>query len=213
MASIPHGILGPLIGRIGPVTGYERYNQTILRSRKNNVVFKHTPNRTAQQHKITLCNTFTKAFTNTGFFNKTFPAYGGKGNGYNRATSAIMNQALTGTYPILQLNYSKLLIAKGKLPAAENATAVAAANETIQFSFTDNSNTGTASATDKAVLVAYCEALQQAVFTLNGGLRQNETAILQASHFKGYTVETWVAFLSDDETNASDSVYTGSINL
>lgn len=213
MATIPQGILGALIGRIGPISGQMRNNQNILRSRRNNVVFKQTAPRTAQQEKMKICNRFTNAFSNTGFFGKTFPAYGDKGSGYNRATKAIMNRALVGTYPNIQLNYANVLVAQGKIPAAENATAVADNNANIQFSFTDNSNTGTAAATDKVVLVAYAEALNQIVFSLHAGLRKDATAMLHANVFKGYTVQTWIAFLSNDETNASDSVYTGSISL
>lgn len=213
MAKIPQGILGAIIGTIGPVTGYMRDNQNILRSRRSNVKFTYTTPRTAQQQKIRLCNSFTKAFSGTGFFGKTFPAYGSTGSGYNRATSAMMHQALVGTYPNLQLNYAKLLIAKGMLPGAENARAVAGKNQTIHFRFTNNSDTGTAADTDKIILVAFAPALQQAVFSLHAGLRKDGAAILQAAAFTGYTVETWIAFLSNDETNASDSVYTGSINL
>jgi len=99
------------------------------------------------------------------------------------------------------------------LPGAENATAVADENGNIHFSFTDNSNTGTASGFDKVIAVAYCEALQQAEFRLNAGLRKDGEAVLNAGVFKGYEVETWIGFLSSDETNASDSVWTGKISL
>ena len=102
-------------------------------------------------------------------FSKTFPAYGSTGTGYNRATSAIMNQALVGSYPQLHLSYPKLLIAKGMLPGAEEASAVAADDGSICFRFTDNNNTGTASGADKIVLVVYAPVLQQALFSLHAG--------------------------------------------
>src|SRR3954469_19541011 len=124
-----------------------------------------------------------------------------------------MNQALVGTYPDMQLSYAKVLISKGILPGAENATAVADENGNIHFSFTDNSDTGTASPYDKVIAVAFCEALQQAIFSLNAGLRKNGEAILNTSMFKGYEVETWIGFLSGDEMNASDSVWTGRVGL
>jgi hypothetical protein len=99
------------------------------------------------------------------------------------------------------------------LPGAENAAAVADENGNIHFSFTDNSETGTASSNDKVIVVAYAEALQQAVFRLNAGLRKDGEAVLDASVFKGYEVETWIGFLSSDETNASDSVWTGRVGV
>ena len=213
MAKTNTGILGAFVGTIGPVTGYVRGGQNILRSSTSTVKYKYTPLRTEQLEKIKVCNRFTKAFTGTGFFNKSFPAYGSTGNGYNRAISALLNQALAGTYPGIHLSYPQVLISKGKLPPAIHAAAVPMENANIYFSFTDNSNTGTASVNDKLILVAYAEALQQAVFSLQAGLRKNCEAVLDASALKGYAVETWIGFLSSDETNASNSVYTGSVQL
>ena len=213
MATTSQGILGAFTGKIGPVTGYVRNGQNILRTSTSTVQYKHTPLRTAQLHKIFLCNRFTKAFTGTGFFNKSFPAYGSRGNSYNRATGALLNQAITGTYPDMYLNYAQVLISKGKLPAAENATATVMENGNIHFSFIDNSNTGTAAANDKIIVVAYAEALQQAIFSLNAGQRKDGEAVLLTGLFKGYAIDTWIGFLSNDETNASDSCWTGRIAL
>ena len=213
MAKTREGILGAFIGTIGPVTGYVRGGQNILRSSTSTVKYKRTPLRAAQLEKIRVCNRFTKAFSQTGFFTKTFPAYGSTGNGYNRVTSALMSQALTGNYPGIRLSYPLVLISKGKLPPAEHAAAAAMDNGNIYFSFTDNSETGTASPTDKIILVAYAEEQQQAVFNLHAGLRKDCEAVLQAGMLKGCNVETWIGFLSSDETNAANSVYTGSIRL
>jgi hypothetical protein len=213
MAKTNTGILGAFVGTIGPVTGYVRSGQNILRSSTSTVKYKYTPLRTEQLEKIKVCNRFAKAFTRTGFFNKTFPAYGSAGNGYNRVMSALLNQALAGSYPDIHLSYPQVLISKGKLPPASYAAAAAMEDGNIYFSFTDNSDTGTASASDKVILVAYAESLKQAVFSLQAGLRKNCEAVLEASMLKGYTVETWIGFLSNDETNASNSAYTGSMQL
>src|SRR4051794_32621242 len=115
----------------------------IIRPSVNGVNYKPTPKRIVQQQKMRLCNGFTKPFSNTGFFDKAFPAYGASNNGCNRATSALLNKAIAGTYPDLQLSYTKVLISKGMLPGAENVVAVTDVNSNIHFSFTDNSDTGT----------------------------------------------------------------------
>jgi uncharacterized protein DUF6266 len=213
MATTHEGIFGGFTGTIGAVTGYMRNGQNILRSSTSNVRYRRTALRSVQLEKIKLCNSFTKAFTGTGFFNKTFPAYGHTGNGYNRATSALMNQAITTSGGSVQLAYPKVLVCKGMLPGAEGAAAVLLPGGNLQFTFTDNSHTGTAGNGDAIVLVAYCPALKQAVFTLNAGHRKDGTAILNAAAFKGYTVETWIGFLSNDTLNASDSFYTGAFGV
>ena len=213
MARTTQNVLGAFVGTIGPVTGYVRNGQNILRSSKSDVKYKPTSLRAAQLEKVKLCNRFTKAFSRTGFFSKSFPAYGNTGNGFNRVTSVLMNQAIVGSYPDLHLAYPQVMISKGKLPGAEHPAAAVMENGDLYFSFTDNSETGTASTNDKIILVAYVEALQQAIFTLHAGLRKNCEAVLSTSVFKGHTVETWIGFLSDDEANASDSFYTGSHKL
>jgi hypothetical protein len=213
MATINEGILGSFRGSIGPVTGYIRNGQNILRSSTSHVKYKRTALRSAQLEKIKLCNNFTTAFSRRGFFNKTFPAYGAKGTGHNRCTSAILNRAIVNIGGVLQLSYANILVAKGMLPQAEGAHSELIATDILQFTFTNNSSTGTAAADDAVVLVAYCTGLQQAVFALNAGRRAEGIAALNVAAFKGYTVETWIAFLSSDEKNASDSVYTGQFSL
>lgn len=213
MAKTNTGILGSFVGTIGPVTGYLRNGQNILRSSTSNVRYKHTALRTEQLEKIKVCNRFTKAFSRTGFFNKAFPAYGSYGTGYNRVTSVLMNQALLGNYPDIHLSYPQVMISKGKLPQALHAAATTMTDGNIYFSFSDNSDTGTAAATDKVILVAYCEALNHAMFSLSAATRKDCEAVLKTSPLKGYAVETWIGFLSNDETNASDSFYTGRLEL
>ena len=213
MAQTNQGILGSFTGTVGPVTGYTRNGQNIMRTSSSRVQYKHTALRTAQLEKIKVCARFTTAFTGTGFLNRSFPAYGNTGNGYNRATSVLMSQALIGEYPDIKLSYPLVMVSKGKLPAAAHAAAVPMEGSYIYFSFTDNSDTGIASSSDTVILVAYAAAIQQAVFTLYGGMRKDCEAVLNTALFKGNVVETWMGFLSKDEKDASDSVYTGKILL
>jgi hypothetical protein len=99
MGTIINGILGSFTGTAGPVSGYMRNGKNFVRSRRRKSAAPMTPKRLAQQQKIKVCNEFTRPFCGTGFFNKTFPAYGHSGTSFNRATSAIMNLAVVGTYP------------------------------------------------------------------------------------------------------------------
>ncbi len=210
MAKIPEGILGALIGRAGTVSGYMRNGQNILRTSTRRKDKKITPKRTAQRQKIKVCNDFTKAFTGTGFFNKSFPAYGDTGTGYNRATSTLMNLAITGSYPDTFISYPLVLISKGPLPGAENASAEVNNESNILFSWIDNCGTGTAKADDRIIAVAYFPALKQVMYSLNAGIRSDCFAILQTNKMQGYTAETWIGFLSNDEKDTANSVYTGS---
>ena len=63
------------------------------------------------------------------------------------------------------------------------------------------------------MLVAFCPETGRSVYLMEGGLRSGLTQTLDTSIFAGKTVETWLAFLSADKKQSSDSVYTGSITL
>jgi len=211
MARKSSGILGDFIGTIGPVTGFMRNGHNFLRSSTSSVKNKGTALQLAQQQKIDVCTRFVKVFTGTGFLNKSFPAYGHTGTGYNRAMGALMSRALTGAYPGIQLNYQEVLISRGRLPAAQGAKVIKKANSILQFTFTDNSADGIASAKDTAILVAYAPDIQQAVFGLYNGFRKDKKASLNVAALKGHAVETWIGFLSADTNDASNSVWVGRV--
>jgi hypothetical protein len=172
-----------------------------------------TPKRLAQQQKITVCNEFTRPFCGTGFFNKTFPAYGHTGTGFNRATSAIMNLAITGTHPDTAIDYPQVLISQGPLPPAKNPMTAVSTDGTILFSWEDNTGTGTAKPGDKVVLVAYFPATKSALFRIGAAVRKDGQAILEAYSMQGETAQTWIGFISSDEKDAADSVYCGKVMI
>jgi hypothetical protein len=209
MAKIPEGVIGALIGRVGPVSGYLRNGENILRSAHSRSDRKVTPARTAQRAKIKICNDFTRAFSGTGFFNRTFPSAAGCGTGYNRATSAIMNLAITGNFPDTRIDYLNILISKGALPPPEKAAASINGDENIFFNWEDNTGNGTAKSDDKVIMVAYFPGLNQAVFSIGNGCRGDGHSSLNIYGMKGYAAETWLGFLSSDEKNASCSSYSG----
>ena len=212
MAILTQGILGPVIGKTGPVVSYIRFGQNITRSRsdskKNRI---ETPKRKTQRDKIKVCNEFTSRFSGTGFFNRSFPAYDHRGSGYNRATSAIMNKAVVSN-PEVILSYPKVLISQGPIPPVDYASALVNAAGNIQFNWTDNTGTRTAKENDTAILVAYFRESKEVVYAFSEATRKSGTATLEINSKQG-TAETWVGFLSADEKNAADSIYAGSIIL
>ncbi len=106
-----------------------------------------------------------------------------------------------------------MLISKGPLPSAENASALVNTEGNILFNWTDNSATGTAKANDKVILVAYFPADRQIIYTLNAATRIDCDAVLVTNEMKGHAAETWIGFLSNDERDAANSVYTGGFTL
>jgi Family of unknown function (DUF6266) len=210
MAILTQGILGKVVGKTGPVVSYMRFGQNISRSkgstRKNRI---ETPARKTQREKIKVCNDFTRAFSGTGFFNKSFPAYGHTGSGYNRVTSSIMNLAIVQA-PAIAIAWPKVLISKGPVAPVDYASALVNDEGNIAFTWTDNSGDGTAKKNDIAIMVAYFPEEKKAFYTFSDAERKDEKAVLDVESQKGMA-QTWLGFLSADEMNSANSVYCGEV--
>ena len=105
-----------------------------------------------------------------------------------------------------------MLISKGQIASAEFAETITDTEGNIVFNWTDNAGTGTAKGNDKAVLVAYFPESREAVFQFSEAIRSDGYAILELNSKKG-VAETWLGFLSADEKNAANSIYTGRVNV
>ena len=209
---IPNHTLSVLLGKLVPVTGYGRNVESIFRQASSGRNRTIVSERTIFHEKIKLCNDFTRAFQGTGFFNKTFPSYGERGTGYKRAISTIMDQAITGSYPHIRISYQHVLVSKGLLAGAVKAAAADNEEHNILFNWSDNTGTGQAKATDRVILVAYFPALKQVIYSMDA-IRKDCRAHLETNTMEGHNAETWIGFISDDEKDAADSRYTGTIYL
>ena len=182
MARIPSGVLGALIGKAGPVSGYMRNGENIIRTAAKRKDPKTTPLRTAQRQKIKVCNEFTRPYSGTGFFNRTFPSYGARNTGYNRTTSTLLHLAINGTYPDTEISWPQVLISKGPLPTAINAKSTLNDAGDISFTWDDNSGLGTAKENDKVVVVAYFPETMEAVFQIGNAVSSTQTAPHEIGH-------------------------------
>ena len=213
MAKLPQGILGPLVGSAGPVTGYLRLGAPVLRSRPRTNTYQSTPARTTQQRKLQVVLPFIKSFTGTGFFKKSFPVGTEGSTGYNRALSQTMNGALVDSGEDIILSYPLVLISRGSLPKAEQPTVAVEADGNLRFCWADNSTTGKAKATDAVLLVAFFPELGRVICSIAAGCRGDREALLQTHTLRGYKAETWMGFINETATDAADSVYTGTVQL
>ncbi|MEO7316841.1 MAG: DUF6266 family protein, partial [Ginsengibacter sp.] len=63
------------------------------------------------------------------------------------------------------------------------------------------------------ILVAFFPEKNEAVFSICDAKRADGHCLLETKVFKGFIAETWIGFLSNDEKDASDSVYAARVAL
>ena len=105
-----------------------------------------------------------------------------------------------------------MLISRGDLPPAANPVTAINGDAELQFNWEDNSGIGQAGATDACICVVHCPGFSMTLFTKGTSTRQSGSFVFgDAKQFKGKQVETWLAFISADGKEVSDSVYTGNL--
>ena len=210
MATYDKGILGPVNGTVGTVVGSSWKGIDYIRSKGGKRGSKSSAKQQAQMAKFSFVGKFIKSMT--GLFRVTFKAYADKKTEHNYVFAYTIANALTGAYPAFALNYQRALVAQGSLPNGGNPAAVKDGPGQIKYSWTDNSGNGIAKSDDKAILVAYCEDLNQCEFKVPGADRQAGSDTLAVSLFSGKQVQTWLSFISENG-NIATSSFTGVVNV
>jgi hypothetical protein len=210
MGRITKGILGGFSGTVGTVIGGSWKGIDYMRSQPSRRSASSTQRQLEQRMKFSLITKFQA--TMNGLLNESFRSYAVRMTGANSALSYNIRNAITGTYPDFEIDYSLALVSRGDLPNAQNPAAGVGAGAVVAFEWTNNAGTGKAANNDLAVLVVYCPA-KQACAWLEGGERQDEEASITVSNFAGEVVQTWIAFFSADGRETSTSIFTGQLSL
>ncbi len=210
MGTISKGILGGFSGKVGTVIGGSWKGIAYMRSQPGRRSFTPSEAQLAQQAKFALVMRFLQPMSS--LLEATFNNFAVRMTGINSALSYNIQNAVTGTYPALAIDYSLALVARGDLPNALSPAVTAGAGGILTFSWTNNSGSGIASASDMAVLVAYCPALRQAVYDVSG-TRGDVTGDLDASVFSGQLVETWISFMTQSGKKSATSIFTGEVTV
>ena len=209
MGTIKKGILGGFSGKVGTVVGGSWKGIAYMRSLPQKVKNPRTDGQMSQRTKFALALNILKPMT--PFLRTSWKLYAHKQTPMNAAMSYTLANAISGAYPDYEIDPSKVLVSRGALTPAANASA-AATGGNIEIVWDDNSGVGSAKQTDKALIAIVNFAKNEAVTDTAGVERQEgtQTVALPADWF-GDSVEVYLGFISEDKKEVANSVYLGSI--
>ena len=209
MGRIQKGILGGFQGTVGTVEGSSWKGIQVMKSKKTKTKRPPTDKQLVQRDKFSLVLKFISSFGKLTSICFSNPAE--QMTGRNLAFQYSIKNAVTGAFPNIAIDYSKVLLSKGNLQNAVSPTVTSAGGGIVKFGWGDNSGIPMANADDKCVMALYCPELHKAVYTWDGATRHTGAATINAGIFLGKTVETWIAFISADGKEPSASVFTGQL--
>ena len=210
MGKINQGILGGVSGKVGNVIGGNWKGIDYIRVKPSNVANPRTAGQVMQRTKFTVTLEFLQAikpFVKAGYRNLA-----NKKTEFNAAMSYILNNAITGIDPDFIVDYTFALISRGGLSMPLNPTADASTSGEVSFTWGDNSAESNANATDKIMLLVYNPVKRESVSIVGDGATRVDGSFTVPipTTYAGDTLELFIAFMSADGTQLSNSTYLGS---
>lgn len=210
MGKINQGILGGVSGQVGNVIGGTWKGIDYLRIKPSSVANPRTEGQVDQRSKFSTVLQFLQPMTD--FLRVGFKLYANRMTQFNAAMSYNLNNAITGAYPNFMVDYASALVTRGNLSGAANGAASSPSAGDVQITWDDNSGSGSAQATDKALIVLLNTTRQEAVFTIAGPARSAGTETISVpSEYTGEDVEVFLGFISEDGSKVANSSYLGSV--
>ena len=212
MGTINQGVMGGFSGKVGTVIGGNWNGIDYMRSRASNRSdAKSGPQLDQRARFLTIIQLLKplKGFLRMGFKSKAVNM-----SAFNAATSYNLENALTGTFPNYQIDYSRVMVSQGKLPGALNPTAISGTVAEIEFTWENNSSEIGSRADDRAVLVIYNPARQSALSFMNGNSRlAGSQRVSLPANFSGDEVHCYISFQNVGQSVISDSQFVGSARV
>jgi hypothetical protein len=209
MARINKGILGPITGTLANITGYERLGTPCIRINGERQKQNFTDKQLAHQLRVRLANSFinpSKSFINVGFSLSTSRGQ----TAHNVAMSQALKTGIKGQYPELELDFEHMLVADGVRQGARNAEVTSLEGNHLLFTWAYDEMEEFSIRRDQVMLLAYSPATQISFYTIGGAPRYSKQAILEVyPEIEQESLETYIAFITEDRKAVSKSTYTG----
>jgi len=218
MGKLLKGANGPFSGKVGTVVGYMWGDVAVIRARPKRRRKPFSDKELNQQARFALMNQFlipVKDLLNISFAHLAY-----RMNGFNKGFSYNVKTAILGIRPNLSIDYPRVLLSRGDLTKPESVVITPLSPTTLQFTWTDNSGTGKALRTDRLFVAVFIPRKNYWFYKMNVATREAGNYILDITQltrdisvFYGKPLQSYIGFVAEDGKDASDSVYTGQVEL
>lgn len=212
MGKINLGILGSFSGKVGNVVGGNWKGISYMRAKATSASNPRTDGQVNQRTKFALVLAILKPIT--GFLRVGYKKYAIKQTAFNAAMSYILNNAVTGSSSAdYSIDLSKVLVSRGNLTGVANAQSTSA-NGVVILTWDDNFGSGTATHTDKALIVVLNPTRAESLFDAGGNQRVLVTEDISVqANWVDENVYVFPSFITADGKEVANSVYLGSVTI
>jgi len=219
MGTIKQGILGGFRGRVGNVIGSSWKGQDVMKIRPASVSNPNTERQQQQRAKFGLVGRFNRAHLN--LIRIGFRAYTKNMTAGNAAMSYNLLNAVTGNFPDLSIDFSKVMISMGTLATVGDVSASSEASASVTLNWITNLQAANGSDSDQVIASLYDKKSGEVVYFPGCASRQEGTVDLDLpANWSGRIAEVFVFLISLEGTGlsasrelVSNTVYAGSVEI
>ena len=219
MGIIKKGILGGFRGRVGNVIGSTWKGQDVMKIRPASVFNPNTERQQEQRAKFGLVGRFNQAHLN--LIRIGFRAYTKNMTAVNAAMSYNMANAVTGTFPNLDIDFGKVMISMGTLAPVNVVSALSEASASVTLGWTSNLQSANGRDSDQVIASLYDKQTGEVASFLACASRQEESVSLSLpANWSGRAAEVFVFLISLEGTglaasreSVSNTAYGGSVAI
>jgi len=204
---------GPYLGFSGTVDGLTYYQlpngKTVVKRKNGKRTKPAAPGQLPIMNDTAICAQFMKPLKEFVKIGYDIEAGILQDNPNNAMVKHIRKNAIVGEYPERKIDFSKVLVTKGLMPAPE-VIATEVTEEGIAIHWDTSLIPKKTFYSDQVIILAYFAALGESRYISGGAQRHlgSDLLILEGIE-KDAEMEIYIAFVSDDRKNISNSVYLG----
>ncbi|WP_027377920.1 DUF6266 family protein [Kaistella palustris] len=210
MARIKKGILGGFSGTVGTVVGANWRGMDVIRSRPKSSGGKGTPLQLMQRAKFALAVKFQNSLRSMQ--SRLYGENAGVKSRVNLAASYLLREVVDYVNDQAVLRMEKVIVTKGVVTGFQNLAVADAADQTLNFTWTDNSSQMMAKATDIFCTAVYEE--ESGEFAISEGPETRVAAaalVVLPEIWAEKTVHVYAFFQTQEQDEACNSVYLGTL--
>lgn len=203
MGTYNKGILGPFLGTVGPVVGSTFRGKDVMRSRPRKSSKPATALQLEQRAKFRAVMLFLvpARMLISLFFGTSM----GSKSRFDLAVSYHIQNAVNYVAGLAQIDYTKVVFAKGNLLPPQNLECKSLPNAELELKWVDNSKQAGTLSTDQLMVVVLEEKAEEYQFFLNVAERVTESVIVTLPPYLSGTNVYVYAFMvaADGKTNST----------
>ena len=210
MGRLISGINGPVQGKIGTISGGSWKGIPYVKGPYKKRTAKPGALETGNRKKFATAHFWLRPLLK--FVREGFKGYSPTVEGFNAAKSWLLRNAFEGVAPDSHINPALVKVSFGNLPLSDDIAVAKTSDGQLQFTWSPDIIKG-GNSQDQVMLLAYDPEHADAYFNTVGQFRSAGVDTLEVNTVPGRTYHVYFAFIADDRSRQSDSIYLGAITI